>query len=390
MPNRLSRFIAGAVLVSALGIAQPTPTDAGNFSAVAKENDPAKKLALLDQWTAEYPQTAFPQQRNLQYISGYSKLASNAAGASASAGTITAGQTAARAMLNKADALFAPDLMPDGVKAGEWAAARREFIRQAHSVMATIELNTRNYPAAEAELIALIALDHEMNRDDAATSLQLGAAIISEKMPDRYPVAIFHLAHAVTTTGPGAFDEKTRKSTEAYLENIYRNYHGDLSGLDEVKRASSVAWMPPAGWTIQSVLTISQEQRDAEEKFAREHPGIVVWRNLKSKLLMPDGNEYFAADVAGAEIPNLKGKVFAQPDARTLVVVIDDLDPLKPAEATLRFDSALKGKVEAGTVLDFSSVPQMFTKDPFMITMKVEKAKVRGLGDAGSRQRPNR
>jgi hypothetical protein len=229
-----------------------------------------------------------------------------------------------------------------------------------------------------------------MNRDEAATSLRLGAAIVSEKMPDRYPVAIFHLAHAVTTTGPGAFDEKTRKSTEAYLENIYRNYHGDLSGLDEVKRASSVAWIPPPGWTIQSVLTISREQRDAEEKFAREHPEIVLWRTLKAKLLMPDGNEYFAADVAGAEIPNLRAKVFAQPDARTLVVVIDDLDPLKPAEATLRFDSALRGKVEAGTVLEFSGMPQMFAKDPFMVTMNVEKAKVKGLGDAGSRPRPNR
>lgn len=100
-------------------------------------------------------------------------------------------------------------------------------------------------------------------------------------MPDRYPVAIFHFAHAVMTTGPGAFNEEARKSTEAYLENIYRNYHGSLSGLDEVKRASTAAWIPPQGWTIQSVLTISREQREAEEKFEREHPEIVLWRNLK-------------------------------------------------------------------------------------------------------------
>ena len=95
MPNRLSRFIASAVLMSALCVAQQTPTDAGHFGAVARENYPAKKLALLDQWTAEYPQTAFPQQRNLQYISGYSKLVSSATGSNASAGTITGGQTAA-------------------------------------------------------------------------------------------------------------------------------------------------------------------------------------------------------------------------------------------------------------------------------------------------------
>lgn len=165
--------------------------------------------------------------------------------------------------------------------------------------------------------------------------------------------------------------------------------------LDEVKRASSVAWVPPPGWTIQSVLTISREQRDAEEKFAREHPEIVLWRNLKAKLLMPDGNEYFAADVVGAEIQNLKGKVFAQPDAKTLVVVMDDgmndTAPAKPAEATLRFDSALKGKVEVGTPLEFSGVPQTFVKEPFMVTLGVEKANVRGLGDAaGADSKPRR
>src|SRR5580704_9836832 len=99
-------------------------------------------------------------------------------------------------MLDKGDALFAPDLMPAGVKPGDWSAARQEFIRQAHSVPATIALREMNYPAAEVELTALL----EMNHDDAATSLQLGAAIVSEKMPDRYPVAIFHFAHAVMTT----------------------------------------------------------------------------------------------------------------------------------------------------------------------------------------------
>jgi hypothetical protein len=230
MPNRLTRFIASAVLVSALGTAQQTPTDADLFGATAKENDPAKKLALLDQWTAKYPETAFKQQRNLHYISGYSTLAGNASKASAPAEAIAAGQNAARAMLDKGDALFATDLMPAGVKPGDWMAARQEFIRQAHSVLAMIALKEMNYPAAEAELTALLNLNHDMNHDDAATSLQLGAAIVSEKMPDRYPVAIFHLAHAVMTTGSGALNEKARKSTEDYLENIYRNYHGDLSG----------------------------------------------------------------------------------------------------------------------------------------------------------------
>jgi len=170
MPNLLSRFIASALLMCALGaaqLAQQPPSDAGHFGAVAQENDPAKKIALLDRWTAAFPQTAFQQQRNLHYISVYSTLAGNAAKANAWADAIAAGRHSARTMLDKRDTLFAPDLMPAGVKPGDWSAARQEFIRQAHSVLATIALREMNDPAAEAELTALL----EMNHDDAATSL---------------------------------------------------------------------------------------------------------------------------------------------------------------------------------------------------------------------------
>jgi tetratricopeptide (TPR) repeat protein len=377
MPNRLSRLIASAVLVSALGMSQQTLSDADHFGAAARENDPAKKLALLDRWTAQFPETAFKQQRNLQYISGYSMLAGNATKANASAEALTAGQNAARTMLDKGNELFAPDMMPAGVKDGDWAAARQDFVRQAHSVLATVALNEKNYAEAEAELAALL----EMNHDDPATSFQLGRAIVAEMRPERYPAAIFHLARAVTAAGPGAFNEAARKPMEAYLENIYRNYHGDLSGLDEVKRASSEAWIPPAGWTIQSVAAITRDRLDGEEKFAREHPEAVLWRNLKARLTATDGDEYFAAEVRGAGISNLKGKVLAQPDAKTMVVVMDFVDPAKPqaAEATLKLDSALRGRVAAGTVVEFTGVPQAFAKDPFMVTMSVEVKNVKGL-----------
>ena len=33
-------------------------------------------------------------------------------------------------------------------------------------------------------------------------------------------------------------------------------------------------------------------------------------------------------------------------------------------------------------MLEFSGVPQTFMKDPFMVTLVVEKANVKGLGDA--------
>jgi hypothetical protein len=366
---RLSRLTAGAVVFCAFAAAQQTAGDADLFRAASGESDPVKKLAVLDQWTAKYPDSAYRQQRNLLYMAGYSALALEAAKGKG----VGAGESAAHAMIDKADTLFAPEMIPAGVQESAWKLAQVEFVTQAHGALATIALNGKDYAVAERELTAIL----ELNHSDAATSYRLGAALVAERDPVKYPAAIFHLARAVTVKGPGAVGDSAKKPIEDYLENIYRDYHGSLIGLDEVKMAAMEAWIPPPGWTIQSVTAITQAQLAAEDKFAAEHPEVAVWRTLKARLTAVDGEDYFAADVKGAQIPHLKGAVATQPDAKTLVLAMDD--PAM-ADATLRFDSALKGQTAAGTVLEFTGVPLSFVKAPFMVIFGVEKSKVTGLG----------
>jgi hypothetical protein len=361
--------MAGAVFFCAFAAAQQTSGDADLFRAASGETDPVKKLAVLEQWTAKYPDSAYGQQRNLLYMAGYSALALNAAKGSG----VAAGERAAHAMIDKADVLFAPAMIPAGVQQSAWKAARVEFVTQAHGALATIALNGKDYMEAERELTAIL----ELNHSDAATSYRLGATLVAERDPVKYPAAIFHLARAVAVMGPGAVDDSAKKPIEDYLENIYRDYHGSLMGLDEVKMEAMEAWIPPPGWTIQSVTAITQAQIAADEKFAEEHPELVVWRTLKARLMATDGDDYFTSDVKGAEILRLKGKVTAQPDAKTLVLAMDN--PAM-ADATLRLDTALKGQTPAGTVLDFSGVPLSLTKTPFMVIFSVERSKVNGLG----------
>jgi hypothetical protein len=124
------------------------------------------------------------------------------------------------------------------------------------------------------------------------------------------------------------------------------------------------------------VTAITQAKIAADTRFAQEHPEVTVWRNLKARLTAADGEAYFTADVKGAEMPGLKGKVIAQPDLKTLVLEMDDVDG---GQATLRFDTALKGSVAAGTMVAFTGVPQMFEKIPFRVVFQVDKTKVRGL-----------
>ena len=68
----------------------------------------------------------------------------------------------------------------------------------------------------------------------------------------------------------------------------------------------------------------------------------------------------------------------AKPACRSkeLLVAISDA---KNPEVTLKLDAPLTGKPETGTPIEWEGVPSAFSKEPFMLTMDTEKAKIQGL-----------
>src|SRR6185312_9914039 len=83
-------------------------------------------------------------------------------------------------------------------------------------------------------------------------------------------------------------------------------------------------------------------------------------------------------------VPQLRGTlVDAKPECRPkeLLVAVPLPDAQQPlrAEITLKLDAALTGKPELNQELHWEGVPADFSKDPFMLTMETEKAKVEGL-----------
>jgi hypothetical protein len=75
----------------------------------------------------------------------------------------------------------------------------------------------------------------------------------------------------------------------------------------------------------------------------------------------------------------LKGTlVGAKPVCRSkeLIVAISDVNQ---PEVTLKLGSALAGKPQTGTEIQFDGAPSAFAKDPFMLTMETEKERVEGL-----------
>ena len=99
-------------------------------------------------------------------------------------------------------------------------------------------------------------------------------------------------------------------------------------------------------------------------------------------LSAPDGAMYFDMGMKGAMLPTLKGKVVKLEPAvkpKTVMVALEDgKSDGTTADATLKFEMPLAGKVDVGTELTFEGVGESFTQNPFMVVMTVEKDNLHG------------
>jgi hypothetical protein len=389
--NRFLKTFMGVSLVACLALAQDKPAapqktakdqvEFGLMTDLNKETDPSKKLPILDQWTEKYPDTVFKQERNYYYMDTYSKIASKGVQPGAAPDVVDAAQKAAQTLIDKADTFFSADNKLPNVTDDQWAQAKKQVLLQAHGTLATLATNRKDYPTAEEEYKKLIAMDE----GNAIMYYYLGTAILSEKKVDRYPEVIYLYARSVSLAGPGAIkDESVKKPISDYLNKIYNNYHGSMTGLDDVKAKAVTAPLPPADFHIESITEISMKANSNAEEFAKSFPEIMVWRGLKDQLAAAGGDDYFKANMKDAEVSGLKGKVVSQNGQKELLLSMDYATPEteKKGELTMKFETPLKGDVPPGTILTFAAVPESYTKDPFMVVVTAEKAKVDGLGDA--------
>ena len=344
------------------------------YTAARTEQDPAKKLAAVDEWKAKFPDTQLREDRNLFYLAAYLGLQASAVQTGAGPAAIAAGEKAAHTVIDNQDAIFASEIKPDYIKDADWAAAQKQATVKSHGTLAALAMARRDYATAETETRAVLSIAP----NDANASLMLSRAIAAGGKEVRYPEAIYHMARAA-----GEVPDAQKKAVETQLQKMYEGYHGELKGLDQVKETAAKSPMPPEGWTVQSVTEISQAQIAAEEKFNQEHPEIVLWRVLRDKLTAAGAEAYFETELKNIELPKLKGKVLGQTSPKELAVLMDYVSPSNPpavADATIKLDGPWKGKIEPGTVISISgAVAESFAKDPYMMTMRVDRKSVQVL-----------
>jgi hypothetical protein len=332
----------------------------------------------LHQWEQKYPDSDYKGLREVTIADTESKIAAKALTPGTSAPDMNAAEKAAQDLVDNLNTYLAPANKPAAVTdPAQWVTIQKTMLLQAHMELAAVSASKKDDVKTEAEYRKILALDP----NNAGTAYSLGILIYRQKKIERFPEAFFWIARGVQMTGAEALDAATKAKADKYLKQAYDGYHGADDGLDDLKKMASTATEPPAGFTIKSAVQIADEQAGDAAAFAAAHPDIALWRQIRDALKADNGPAYFE-QVKGSAIPPeagafkmFKGKVVSQPTPKEVLLNVENA----AGDLTLQFETPLKGTIDPGTEVSFKGVVEAFVKDPYMLTLKVDKEDVEGI-----------
>ncbi|HLJ45400.1 MAG TPA: hypothetical protein VKU01_05305 [Bryobacteraceae bacterium] len=395
---------------------------AGNF---------AKTIADLDAWKEKYPESEFNDDRQLLYVQAYSKANQPAKAIDAAAPLFASGskvlagppEDAIRLLYTvsasipaiadptgdqmeaadkAATALLTYDRSPAGVTPEAWTQLRGQLQAAANGALLYIALTPigkamKTNNCADAEAASLKAVEKFPESAQAAWYLGSAALCQIKTHPEKASLTLYEFARAaVLDPAKGMVDPKWQKMTvEPSLQKLYTQYHGaDADGLKQLKETALKSPTPPDGFKIKSAAEIAQ---DKDVEFASKNPELALWNRVKTALADSSGEQYFASDLRGVELPQLYGVlVEAKPACRPRLLLVApraaDGPKDAPAEITLKLDKPLPGKPEAGSAFHWQGQAAEFTREPFMLTMDTDTAKIPDLHTmpCATVQRPKR
>jgi tetratricopeptide (TPR) repeat protein len=367
------------------------------YESITKEATPAKRLELLNQWNEKYPTTDFKLERQLLYLDTYQKLGQapkilesakniiaidpqnltalywmaylTSSMNNTTPEALDAGEKAGNALLGALDTQFDPSKKPAGTTDEQWKKARTDMEALAHKALGWVAMIRKNGAVSQEHFTKSL----QLNPAAGEISYWMGQVIVAEKKPETYSNALYHFARATAYDGPGALPPDGRKQVDDYLTKAYTGFHGDTSGLTELKAQAKSAALPPAGFKVESVRDISLRKAQQEEEFNKNNPLVARWKQYKNALVT-DAATW--DQMKGAKLDKLKGTVVSSTPKEVVLALSDATTP----EVTLQFETPVKA--DTGSSVEFDAVAKEFTKEPFMLTMTAEKGDVTGLSAA--------
>jgi hypothetical protein len=196
--------------------------------------------------------------------------------------------------------------------------------------------------------------------------------------PEMVSQAIYEFERAAVIDPTLGDPHNDPKKLQDYADKAYVSVHGSNDGLDQLKAEVKNSPLPPPDFKIQTASEIAAAK---EQQFEQSNPRLALWMKIKAALTAPDGDQYFATQLKDSAVPQLRGIVVeGKPACRSkeilVAVPLPDQPDNKTPEITVKLDAPLTGKPEAGAEILWEGVPSAFAKDPFMLTVDAEKAKV--------------
>ena len=382
----------------------------------------AKMITDLDTWKEKYPASDFKDDRSVLYIQAHAgnrqpAKALDEAGVLMAKGLKTVFNdpkngpkqqltilfTAATVIAQvpnpspeelatatkAAQELMDYDTRPEGASDADWAAARAQLQTAAKAALLYIAMKPgvdakqkKDWAAAEAAFQAA----QKQFPDSSQVAYELGASELAQQAsnPAKISQGLYEIARSVTIEPSKSdfADPKARTAVDTYLKKVYAQYHGGPDGLDELKQQALASPTPPPDFHILSADEVKAKQQAA---FAQQYPELALWKSIKAQLTDTNGGQYFDSQLKDTQVPKLKGTlVQAKPACHSkellVAVPMPDAKPPYTAEIALKLDAPLTGKPEDNAELTWTDgVPSAFTKEPFLLTVDVAKAKIDGL-----------
>ncbi|HLG96927.1 MAG TPA: hypothetical protein VKX49_11505 [Bryobacteraceae bacterium] len=373
------------------------------YDAITKDQNPKTRLDKLQQWEKQYPKTDYEKERQTLLLATYFALqqpkeaaavakqiladdpknfsalyilvtyTQALAGNPPNADAMDQGEKAANTLLANLDNP-PPNIAPD-----QWKSQRPQVEELAHTTIGWVEMQKKNWQTAEDEFQKAMKLDPNSGQ----LAYYMGTAIASEKDVKKMPTALFYFARAATYEGQGALNPAGRQQVLDYVKRAYKGYHGSDQDFDKLVALAKSSNTPPAdiGSTVKSATEMAQAEMQSEEEWNKTHPEEALWQSIKDALNGADGANYFNSSMKDAQLPKLKGKVVKLEPAvrpKTILLAMEGKTAGTEADATLKFEAPLPGKVDEGTELTFEGVPESYTTSPFMVVFNVDKDKLSG------------
>jgi hypothetical protein len=392
----------------AYAAAQTPPADTRKFKndqeqtlaiAANTEKDPKARIEKLDKWKHDFPESDYDEARTGRYLGTYGELKmyheqiqtaqelrkklpdnldllrmifSDVPQIKPPApDDLAALVDASKFIVNHSDDVFSTKNKPANQTDSQWSALKPQMVAYAQTQL--------DWVAEQQGQDAVIA---RLKEDPTRVQLNvwLGKQILEDAKkghPELQAGMIFHYARAAAYTGPGCLDPKAREGMKGFVDRAYKTYHGTPEGEDKLLAFAAGAALP-GDYHIKSTVEMAEDAKKADDAARLGNPMLAQWRDVKAILTADTGQAKFDADIKDSALPKFSGKIISITPANRPKSIVIAVEKDGVADCTLTFEAALPGKMEAGETLSFEGIAKSFTKEPYMLTMEVEKDKLEG------------